>query len=172
MWDLTDARRLGTLRIQDPEDKAVTTFSVANRGNLLIYGTDNGHIGVWDLQDARLAGRISLLTPQDDPVYQPVRGVVFSRDDTMVGAAIGARIMVFSVANWQLTRTIEPEAKAYSRSVWSLSFDPRGSRIGLGWTDGTVEVWDLQSGTRSAEYSVFRGRRKVIDWISRYRRNG
>ena len=109
-------------------------------GTLLAVGTD---IGIW-LYDTATYREVSLL--QDPLIYAPLGySVRFSPDGkTLVRA--GAGIQLWDIATGQ---PVGAFTKRGGATIQSVHFNPDGTTLATGGTDGTVRLWDVKTGTET-----------------------
>jgi WD40 repeat protein len=101
------------------------------------YSTEKDHaLCLWDLTTGKQLRQTSISDTGAGPV-------TFSHDGNWYAAAINAvdkpRIQVFATATGQEIRTIS----GFPERVYSLAFNPDGSRLIAGLDDTTALVWDL-----------------------------
>jgi WD40 repeat protein len=75
-----------------------------------------------------------------------VRDVAFSPDGHRLAVATGWSVKVWDTAAWKLLLTL----KGHQEIVWSVCFTPDGATLLSGSEDGTVRVWDGESGRQKA----------------------
>lgn len=88
-----------------------------------------------------------------------VLGILFSPDGSLlVSSGMDKRIMLWSVADWQLSRSFQ----AHNNSVNGISLSPNGKILASVSTDTTVRLWDFPDA--NLRYTL-QDRRKVVSVV-------
>ena len=104
-------------------------------------------IGVW-LYDVETGEALDLLTPDD----RVASSVAFSPDGTILALGIGLEIRLLDVETGSLLRTLTGHTKQVDNSV---TFSPDGVTLASGSSDGTIRVWDVNTGKELALLSGY-----------------
>src|SRR5207249_1351960 len=135
-------------QIQSPISLPSTGLRVtSNSSGLIAIGTDNGAVLLWDYRPRKKLGEIQA---HSQGVYglsfhphSPILGTG-SIDGTIRTWEMGAQRMPWSSSNSPDPRHQGPKPKL--KPVWCTTFHPSGTAIFSGSNDGTVAVWDAESG--------------------------
>lgn len=149
----------GTVRVWNAADGQLDlTFDVESRplvpafssdGSLLAATSIEGPVRVWDLETER---EIRVLTPPDGVTVN----LAFSPDDSLLAVTRltesleGLSPLIFDVGAGLIT-TLE------GQGAGDIGFTPDGSRILTAGDDGTVRIWDTESGDELYAYTGHRG---------------
>ncbi len=165
----------GVTKTWDSGQKELTALAMAPDGRLIVTTGSNGSIVAWRPDGTQL-GRAKLATAATGLDWSPdgatilattitaegastaelvdtelhSRGVfeagraVFSPDGKLIVAANGAEVRVRGVDGKERTRLVA------TSQVVDMTWTPDGSRVLLGESDGSVEVWSLEGATRIA----------------------
>lgn len=113
----------------------------ADGKSVLTAGGSSVHL--WNVEDARRLGDVSGFAGEVNALT--VHG------ETAVAASAGGSIRHFRVANRELIREFSHRSKV----LLSLGWSQRPDRICLGCLDGTVSLWDLDTGSMEKEFSAW-----------------
>ncbi len=149
----------GTVRVWNAADGQLdVTFDVeglplvpafSNDRSLLAATSIEGPVRVWDLETER---EIRVLTPPDGVTVN----LAFSPDDSLLAVTRvtesleGLSPLLFDVGTGLIT-TLE------GQGAGDIGFTPDGSRILTAGDDGTVRIWDTESGEELYAYTGHRG---------------
>lgn len=150
-WDGT-ARlwNLSTLeaRLVFRGDEGERMYSAAFSPDGTVLATGSGRIKLWNVESGKLAGEI--------PLTNDVRSVAFSPDGTKIAAgfhASGGR----TVAVWDVRTKREQFSKlahdgidreGFGNGAYSVVFSLDGKCLASTGVDGTVAIWELDSGRK------------------------
>jgi WD40 repeat protein len=147
VWDSDNGQPEVVFRVESPP--VIPSFSSA--GSLLAATAFDGTTRVWDLE-----------TEEERWVAGPPGGITinlsFSPDDSLLavtrigdGVVDDLSALVFDVATGELIRTLE------GHNALDVGFTPDGSRLLTAGADGTVRIWDTQSGEHLDTYTGHKG---------------
>lgn len=135
-------QRLSPIGTMDP----VASLALSENGDLLASGgdADNGQIRLWD---PRSGAELPPSMRHDEAV---VWTLAFSpKADLLTSAGYGGDISVWKVIRNRdgspRLRAFEPNRPfvGHTGAVMSVAFDPTGSRLVSGGSDGSVRLWDV-----------------------------
>jgi WD40 repeat protein len=118
-------------------DKAGQPFAAAfsPNGKLVATGDFDGAVRLWRSETGVLSDELRA------PGMQPVTGVSFSGDGSVLAAAKGSQTVV-----WRL-RTRPPQVlRADRNDVWAVAVSADGRHVATGDIRGHVRVWNVRSG--------------------------
>lgn len=156
---IATASRDGTVRVWNAGNGQLgITFDVeglplvpafSNDGSLLAATSIEGPVRVWDLETKR---EIQVLAPPDGMTIN----LAFSPDDSLLAVTritlTGEELspLMFDIGTGLIT-TLE------GQGAGDIGFTPDGSRILTAGDDGTVRIWDSESGEELGAYTGHRG---------------
>jgi hypothetical protein len=140
---------------QEPE---TVVFSLD--GALLASGHKNGTIKIWNVADGKLMK--TLMHTSEGDAYIPVQSLTFSPDSKLLASGAGDiypnpitsknPIRLWQVANGTLLRTLD----GHDYSILSLAFSLDEMLLASTSNDGTVRLWEINSGILLMTKSVNR----------------
>ncbi|MBI4424500.1 MAG: WD40 repeat domain-containing protein [Elusimicrobia bacterium] len=142
LWDAADGRELRAL----PHPQRARAAAFSPDGARLLTGCDDGSARLWDVETG------ALLRTLPGAPGAAVRAVAFGPDGARAAVAdTDARV-------WDLASGREERSWSFrGYQVESLAFHPKGRKLLLATSDGTVTVRELATGKVSAELRVGRG---------------
>jgi len=138
LWDPASGRRLRKLATRYLPD----TLSFSPDGRLLAIGSTSGEVSLWDPIPAR---RVGTLAEPHGAGSSSIVSLTFSSDGQRLAAAstpLGGEAPVWDVATRKQILNVRVDAGG----IDDVAFSPDGSRLALGFGDGTVDIRDATSG--------------------------
>lgn len=135
VWDLAGATPTRVLHSGDPYAGAIA-FSPDNRLLLSVGGPLVGapcHVNLWELASG------SRLHRQETSIGMTVE---FSPDGSKLAAGRASDVVLLHVSDWREIRTF----RGHTDKVWDVRFAPDGRRLSSCSVDGTIRVWDIDTG--------------------------
>jgi WD40 repeat protein len=105
-----------------------------------VISAGGGRIRVWSIQDSKLAGE---MVGFENDVY-----ALLSDGEYLIGAPAERSVRQYKLKDRTLIRSLAP----HSASVVSLAWHRLSHRLAAGCFDGTVSIWNLESGTRMKQF--------------------
>lgn len=142
IWDVISSEILHTL---EGHTQAVNRAIYSPDGAFIASGGDDGHILIWDTtsDDA-----ISVV--KDIEVGSPVSDMKYTGDGLkLVVATYEGQPLLIDVADGQIIQ----EYEGHARRVLSIAVSPDGRTMATGAADGTIFVWDIETGERLQRYT-------------------
>lgn len=138
-WDLSTGEQL---RLWGPFEVETDTCAIDPARGRSVLGADDGCIYVFNTASGDLLRRIEAHASGIKKVaVSPIDGAILS-------AAYDQRLRIWDPGTFEPRVELEKNATTWERS---LNFAPDGRRIYGGTFDGTLVVWDAQSGRKLAE---------------------
>ena len=139
VWDLETGECLRTLA---GDSGAVSALVLHPDGRRVVSGTEDNAIKVWDLETGGC-----LRTLEEDSAS--VTGLAPRAD----GSRVESRSFSKTNKAWELQmeaffRPLDRYLNEYPKGVWALALHPDGRRLVSGKWDGTITVFDLETGER------------------------
>jgi WD40 repeat protein len=138
-WDVASG---GCLSFWPGYRGVVWSVACSSDGQLLASGDGGRRLKLWEVETGReLACRAQ---------RSSVTGLAFSRDGRTLAAVCGWSVALYDVPSLVL-RTL---LRGHRGQVWALAFSPDGRTLGTASNDGTVKLWDTETGAE----------RRAFDW--------
>lgn len=119
---------------------AISSLGYSPDGRLLAVGSEDGSILIWDL-----IGGVEHRTLQTTAGTEPkfgISAVTFSPDGKLLISCGGSVAEVWNVSSGRRINSLS----GHSSWVANAIFSPDGGRIVTGGPDGTVRIWETQTG--------------------------
>jgi WD40 repeat protein/energy-coupling factor transporter ATP-binding protein EcfA2 len=133
LWDLLAGNEIATLA---GASDGITALAVSPDGKQAVSGSEYGVITLWDLEQEAEPRTL-------DTHGQTVHTLAVTTDGRQVVSGAGGTIKL-----WNLMSETKPSFSPNARPVTATAVTPDGVRILMGRNDGTLELFDLASGTR------------------------
>ena len=131
-YSLSDGRPFSQL----PDSAGMSQLSASHDGEIMAaYHTETGVIHIWPLSNLQAAVAI--------PTADPVRDLQVSADGSLVIWRSEGDAFVAQTADGAMRFTV-PGMGAVG--VTTLSLAANGERLAVGFADGSVEIWSIESG--------------------------
>ncbi|MBL8659787.1 MAG: WD40 repeat domain-containing protein [Rhodospirillales bacterium] len=138
-WDLATG---AVLRTWGPFEVETDTCAIDGRHDRVVLGADDGKIRVFDSRSgARVADIPAHASGIKKVAVSPVNGDILS-------AAYDQKVLIWSADRFDLKVSLERHPATWERS---FNWSPDGTGIMAGTFDGTVLLWDAETGRRCAE---------------------
>jgi WD40 repeat protein len=138
IWDA----RTGEQQKRLPHDGPVTAMTYSPRGARMVTVDNNKTVRIWDLADARELNRL------ETAHGNWVRAVAYKLDGSEFATASDDKTVLIWHADGQLGISLI----GHTGPVSAVAYRPNGTVIS-GGHDGTVRVWDTDTGQPLAEFS-------------------
>lgn len=138
-WDATTLRPIGEPL---PHERAVRSVAFSPDGQLALTGSEDGAARLWNCASRLPVG--SRMVQSQDKMLRQIYTVAYGKDGI---AATGGRNDEAQL--WQVPSG-EPlgDPMQHDRRVWSVDFHPDGHALVTACSDGTAQIWDVQSRQR------------------------
>ena len=134
VWDLRTRREL----LHVASGGVPSALSIAPRGDLVAAATDGGDLLVWDCVSTKQIHRLKM---REDSIYS----VAITSDSRHVIYAAGGHVQVRAVRNGRVATF-----RRHRAEVTSLSVTVDCAHVISGASDGTVRIWELETGKECA----------------------
>lgn len=134
LWNTEMKKRVAVLPVRHPRGLAIS-----RDGRWLAASSDQSTTEIFDL---RLQKSVN---PQHDGHTQPIFGVQFAGNESLVTSSIGATL-IWSLRTGKIQQTLAHDHP--DKIVLGLSVSPDGSTVVTSSADDSVNVWDRIIGTR------------------------
>lgn len=133
LWDLDAKLCLHTFA---GHESSVTAVAFDPQGKTLLSGDMDGKIFFWDAQTHQ---QVDAIQGHD---RLTVRGLAFRPDGQQALSAGGAELVLWDVEKRQAVKRFA----GHTQPITGVSIAPDGKRAATSSQDGTIRVWDLQTG--------------------------
>jgi WD40 repeat protein len=136
MWDALSGRQLPRL---SGHTELVRALAFSPNGRYLASGGEDRQVIVWDVANgARIRKVVDFMRASRGTIWS----VAFSPDGKRLAAAFANRIQIEDVISGARQRVL----RGHAERVYALAFSPDGRRLASGSKDGTVRLWDAETG--------------------------
>jgi WD40 repeat protein/serine/threonine protein kinase len=153
LWDLKTSRELRTLF---SHTGFVRCLAYSPDGHHLASGGEDNNMYLWDIETGRpettLHGHESFVT-----------ALAFHSDGRLVSGSLDR-----GVKTWDLVSSRPLVFRKHGGHVYSLEFNPDGTRVLSAGADKTARIWDAMTGR---ELRSYRGHQHIVA-LARFRPNG
>jgi WD40 repeat protein len=119
----------------------INALAVSPDDRLLASGSDSGGITLWNLTQEPPAPRV-LRSPSDRETRASINDVAFSRDGTILGAAIDDKITLWDITTGQ---ELPLSFVGHQDIITSIAFSSDGKSMATGSYDDSVILWDYRA---------------------------
>jgi WD40 repeat protein len=147
LWQ-TDGQHRDRLRSLQGHTKHVHGLAFLPDGKTLLSAGEDGSLRLWNWQDSTTEATIEV-------GKRHVHGIAVSADGKMVAAAVGGT----GLRRWSLPDRRELPAIEGAGMARGVAISPDGKTLATVHEDGTVKLWDNDTGDRRA---VLKGHVKVV----------
>jgi WD40 repeat protein len=152
LWDVDSKQPIGSTLNGDGERKAHVVFS--HDGQTLASGSDNGTIILW-----RIIAKSAISQQLRFRYNTLLHSIVFSHDGkTVIAGSDDGQIFQQDIASGTIVKTLDMSQSVYPllhqthedfdnlQTIRSLALSSDGHLLASGRRDGTVILWDMQTG--------------------------
>ncbi len=143
---IAPAARLGSRALRHRRDVSALAFSPD--GERLATGSVDGDVTIWNA-----ATGAALLVPTGTP-EGAVGAIAFDRDGGRVAVHAGGQVALLDAGSGEAIARLTDLPKGYE--VGAMAFAPDGRAFGCAVTDGTVRLFDAETGKPKAELDARR----------------
>lgn len=146
-WQINDGRQLRVSQGKLPVTLSIATFS--EDGSVFAYANPTNGITIFSLDKEEVRNEI------DNPAaHAPLAALTFSHSGALLAARdTGGTVQIFKAATGELIHTLvwsNTDATAKVNPVGASAFNADGRLFALGGRDGSIELWEVESGTLRA----------------------
>jgi WD40 repeat protein len=123
----------------------VWSLALTDEPHTILSGNSDGHVYRWIPNDAGWAGSAGaeekIGTSNEDAKVNPtINSVAFNpRTGWVASGGVGPSVELYEIKNLRKLYSL----RGHDGTVWWVTFDPSGSRLGYGGLDGIVRVVDI-----------------------------
>ena len=147
IWDVTTGKALHTL---SGHSGRVRSIAFAPDGRRLISGADDKTVIIWDVETAKPIHTLNRFN-------YAVAAVGISPDGKTLAAGSGATAWLYDLETAQLVRAL-----AGSTTIVALAFAPDGKTLAGGNDDGTITLWQTDTGALKTTLTEHKGRAGAV----------
>jgi WD40 repeat protein/tRNA A-37 threonylcarbamoyl transferase component Bud32 len=142
-WDRATGKVIQKWRPEKDIPESVA-YSPDPAQRMLLVGTWLGRAVVLDLQTGDVVGEFKGEGGKREPSRQAVQTVVAVQPGGKLAASswLGGNIDLWDLATANHRQTL----KGRGERVLAMSFDPKAARLAAAYDDGTLSIWDVESG--------------------------
>lgn len=148
LWDAASGKELAPLL---DEGSGHWSFAFSSDGRVLATVSHyHGVVRLWDVRQAKVLRELNAHAQQ----------VAFSRDGSLLVTGGGNSLRFWDPA----TGAERPLFKGHCDTIRSLSFAPDENKLASSSDDGTMRLWDTNTGTQLLQCEVFGPRQGAVDF--------
>ena len=137
LWDTATQRRLANTQFPVPTNDVIWSVALSPDGIHMVVGFVRGSLWIWNTEAPGPPKRVD-----ETSFYGAALGQAFSSDGHRLAVATGAGVWIFDFPNGQVLRHLDGLTQASRR----VAFSPDGRRLAVGGADGTLTLWEPESG--------------------------
>ena len=133
-------------RLQDDDRLQIDAIRFAPGSRLLAVGTYRGadrRVQIWDREAGVVVTEIS--DPELSSGFELADSLTFDPSGRLIAAAVNRQVRIWDVESGRPVATLPDQPGA----VHPVAFSPDGESIATGASDGSVRLFDVESGTQS-----------------------
>ena len=138
VW-LYDAETLETVRFIESPSR-VWRLAYAPDGSRIVTGSHDGIARVWDTSSGELLLTIEAVTPAQ--YFSWLKEVIYSPDGAQFATVDHTTVKVWDAQTGALLRVLE----GHTERINKIAYSPDGARIAAGSVDGSLRLWDAETG--------------------------
>ena len=104
---------------------------------------------------------LHILSSHND-VNPPIWSIRWSPNGSKLATGSGGHINIWNTNTWQL----EVSLKGHTGGVYSVAWSPNGSQLASASGDGTIRIWDVDTGSTKATITDNHEFRDELIWLS------
>lgn len=143
-------RGIKDLKVLEGHGREVTAIAVTPDGSRVISASDDATIKVWDIAQGRL---LATLSGHDGPVK-----AVVTDGKRVISASDDKTLRLWDLASGQVIKTLDRDYPLLGEfvtpdddhTITSLGLSKDGRKLVCGAKDNMIEIWDLETGARTA----------------------
>jgi WD40 repeat protein len=163
LWSLANSKCLAVLpgHVDSP-----TCLGFSPDGRTFAAGEQNGKIHLWDVPTRTKKGQeLGVGEPGND-----VNALRFSNLGKMIAAGGMAQVArIWDVETGHCLQALASDQSVDRGSIHSVCFAPDDSHLAIGFDDGSVHAWDVNSGMRSQAVAPHQSRVFDMQWTAAQR---
>jgi WD40 repeat protein len=148
-WDVDKGKELGRYRYPNPKREGSAVARIGDR--LLVPHYDGQSLAMWDAVQAKRLWSIEF-TPARGPPAMPT---AFSGDSSLLAVlASSPTISVYESVTGKLVQRLKADVR---EAYYSVSISPDKRTVAASNRDGSLRLWDLETGKERAKISAIEG---------------
>ena len=165
LWNPETGELLRNFQLKKDSSK-VTSIAFSPDGKTLAAGTFDQMILLWDLGNAQ-----PITSFEIKPKFgsDSIHTVAFSPDGSLFAGSNSSMIDIWETKTWQKKMTVNPSTEGRFIFFESVAFSPDWKTVALGTGDGTVKLWDLNTGSEIRTLNHQSWLKKNLLGISQFR---
>lgn len=143
LWDVGSMKKIRTTPPASDSFNSISQLAFSPDGKTLISRNPENHVRLWDVASGK--ERITAEGPS-----QAIHCLAYSPNTKLLASAFGDRIWLWSAATGNMVRMLE----CSSHPVSTIGFCADGKTLVSVGMDGTVQLWDLQTGKEQHHFTI------------------